>query len=94
MNNRHECHRLKEGESFPLIRGEISFGPSIRKYGKRTGPNDYLYTFYVYAEHEMEEQLSRDQFAERQKARARFKTARLSVLLLRLYILDIDRSSQ
>ena len=79
MNDRSECHRLKEGDSFPLLGGEISFGPSIQRYGKRTGPNDYIFTFHVYSQHEMKEQLDPDEFAERKKARARFKTARLFV---------------
>ncbi|KZV62541.1 hypothetical protein PENSPDRAFT_246534 [Peniophora sp. CONT] len=77
MNERYECHRLKKDESYPLIRGEISFAPSVQRYNTQSGPNDHLYSFHVYSEHEMEEQLEPDELAERRKARARFKTARL-----------------
>ncbi|KZV62546.1 hypothetical protein PENSPDRAFT_246689 [Peniophora sp. CONT] len=79
-NNRHECHRLKRDEAFPLF-GEISFAPVVDRYGKTTGPNDYLYTFRIYSEHEMEEQLEPEELVERKNARARFKTARLLPLL-------------
>lgn len=75
-NSRHECHQLKKEEAFPLL-GEVSFAPTVKRYGKPTGPNDYLYTFRLYAEHELEEQLEPEELAERRMARARFKTARL-----------------
>lgn len=75
-NNRHECHRLKRNEAFPLF-SKLSFAPVVDKYGKATGPNDYLYTLRIYSEHELEEQLEPEELAERKKARARFKTARL-----------------
>ena len=77
-NDRYECHRLKRDESYPLL-GKISFAPSVERYGKPTGPNDYLYTFRVYGERELEEYLEPDSLLERKKARARFRTARLYV---------------
>lgn len=67
---------MKEGEAFPLL-SQISFGPSVKRYGKPAGPNDYLYTFRVYTEREMKEKLESDELAQRKKARARFRTARL-----------------
>ena len=75
-NNGHECHRLKKDEMFPLL-DDISFAPSVDRYGKPTGPNDYLYSFQFYTEHEVEECLGPDELLKRKKARARFKTARL-----------------
>ena len=90
MNDRYECHRLKAGESFPLIRGEISFGPSVRRYGKGPGPNDPIFSFHLYSQHEMEEQLNPDEFEERKKARARFKTAHLCVLLPRASVISTN----
>ena len=75
-NDRDECHRLKKDESFPLL-GDLSFAPSVDRYGKPTGPNDYLYSFRFYTEHEVEECLGPDELLKRKKARARFKTARL-----------------
>ncbi|VDC01163.1 unnamed protein product [Peniophora sp. CBMAI 1063] len=73
-NSRHECHRLKQGESFHLY-GDISFGPAVSRYGKGPGRDDYLYTFRVYGEHRMQEHLQPEELVERKKARARFKTA-------------------
>ena len=90
MNDRFECHRLKEGESFPLIGGQISFGPSVRRYGRQTGANDYIFSFRIYSQHEMEEQLDPHEFAERKKARARFKTARLFVGFPCAFFVDAD----
>ena len=90
MNDRYECHRLKEGESFPLKQGEISFGPSVRRYGKGPSPNDPIFSFHLYSRREMEEQLDPDEFEERKKARARFKTAPLCVLLPRASVISTN----
>ncbi|KZV62545.1 hypothetical protein PENSPDRAFT_692404 [Peniophora sp. CONT] len=77
-NRPYECHRLKRGERYPLLYdGTISFAPSIDRYGKCTGPDDYLYSFHYYTESEMREQLETEDFAVRTKIRARFKTGRI-----------------
>ena len=60
------------------------------QYGRQTGANDYIFSFRIYSQHEMEEQLEPHEFAERKKARARFKTARLFVGFPCAFFVDAD----